>query len=226
MLQPHAISGRHRHRRMQIEAVEVGVHWAGRSDFGGVAVTAHTLRWPASAPPSGDPTDDSGSPELRVQRTVERPLVGRLRLAAGILQVNAVARHQPHDPTAHRYQQARHLAIAGRRRGHEAPATFAIVDEHALRDQAVEVHIQIERRAKALDRRHRTSGAVPNPAPLGTPTLEAEHGANEDGQHREAEMMIPGEGVAQAVRQGQDPLAHPSSVAGYCGGRTGRPPES
>ena len=66
----------------------------------------------------------------------------------------------------------------------------------------------IQRRPKPLDGRDGTSGTVKNPGPRGPAAFEAEHGANEYRQHRAAETMIPGEGVAQPVRQRQHPLGH------------------
>jgi hypothetical protein len=98
--------------------------------------------------------------------------------------------------------------IRGRRRRHEPLCVLGILDQQALRNQRVEVDVDVQRKSKALDGRDRTPGAAGNPAPLGTAALEAEQGANECAQHRAAETMIPGEGVPQPVRQGQDPLAH------------------
>ena len=68
--------------------------------------------------------------------------------------------------------------------------------------------VGVQGRPKALDGRDRAPGAIGNPAPLGPAPLEAEHGAHEDAQHRAAQLMIPGERIAQPVRQRQHPLAH------------------
>jgi hypothetical protein len=50
------------------------------------------------------------------------------------------------------------------------------------------------------------------PPALGTAPLEPKDGANEYAQHRAAQLMIPGEGIAQPVRQRQHPLADGQSA--------------
>jgi hypothetical protein len=57
-------------------------------------------------------TGDRGALDLGVQRTLEEPLVGCLQLAARLLQVDPVARHQLHDAPAHRCQGADLNSIA------------------------------------------------------------------------------------------------------------------
>jgi len=143
---------------MQIEAVEVGVQGAGRADLSGVAVAPEALHRRSGTRSRGDPTDDGGALDLGVHGAVEEPPVGRLCLAARVLQVNAVPRYQPHDPPAHRCQQARHIEIGWRRQRHQAPRTLSILDEYTLRGQRVEVHVGIQRRPETPDGPCRTYG--------------------------------------------------------------------
>jgi hypothetical protein len=100
---------------MEIEAIEVGMQWAGRGDLSGVTVAPQTLHRLPGARPCGDPPDNGGTLDLRIHGPVELPLIGRLRLFARVLQVDAVACHQPHDPPAHRRQQVRYLAVGVKR---------------------------------------------------------------------------------------------------------------
>jgi len=72
----------------------------------------------------------------------------------------------------------------------------------------VEVNIELEATPEALDHRHGTAPPVGHAAAAGSATIEAEDGADVDGEHRAAELVIPREEVAQTVGQRQHPLTH------------------
>jgi len=118
-----------------------------------------------------------------------------------------VARDQAENAPLRRRQQARHLGLARRRRRCEMAAAIGAIREHALYHEGVEVHVGVQRGAEALDCRDGGAAPVCHAAPARPPALEAEHGADEHGEHGAAEPMVPRERVAQPVRQRQHPLA-------------------
>lgn len=67
--------------------------------------------------------------------------------------------------------------------------------------------VQLEAPAKPLDRGDRATAAVTNAAVTPAPALEAEECTRVNGEHGATENVIPGEAVAERVRQGEHPLA-------------------
>jgi hypothetical protein len=91
----------------------------------------------------------------------------------------------------------------------------------------VKVEVQIERRPEALNRGHGAAAPTPDAAPSGSLALEAEEGTDEDGEHGAAELVVPGEHVAKAVREGEDPLPDGKTAKrpiGQMSGEFGHPP--
>lgn len=68
------------------------------------------------------------------------------------------------------------------------------------------MNVQVERRAEALDRGHGSAAGISDPVPLGSATLEGQQSPDEDGEHGAAEPVVPGECVAEPVRESEDPL--------------------
>jgi hypothetical protein len=109
-----------------------------------------------------------------------------------------MARDQADDPPPDRRQQPRDIEVG--RCGRKAQRAVRLLGEHTLRHQGMEVDVGIECRPEPLDSRHRSADAAAHATPGGAPSLETEHST--------AEPVIPGERVAQSVRQRQHPLAH------------------
>jgi hypothetical protein len=91
----------------------------------------------------------------------------------------------------------------------------------------VGVNVELEAAPEALDHRHRTGLAtVDAEGPRGT-RGEGEERAGVHAQHRTAQGVIPGQAVAQAIRQRQDPLPHRhpgQHLVDEIGGAFGHPP--
>jgi hypothetical protein len=122
-----------------------------------------------------DPAEDRGTRDPREQRRLGRKAIDpvfRLRP----LEVDPVALGEPRDPPRGREQERFHLGF-GRLGIRQAPA--AVVDEHALHGQGVEVHVQVERRPEPLDRGHRPTAPTPDAVTSGSAALEAEQSADD-----------------------------------------------
>ena len=101
--------------------------------------------------------------------------------------------------------------------------------EHAVEHERVEVNIQLQPTAKALDHRHRAGLPVLGAPHTRGPRVEAEQRAGMHAQHRAAQRVIPGEAVAQAIRKRQHPLTdrYPRQHGvDKRGGAFGHPPSS
>ena len=102
---------------------------------------------------------------------------------------------------------SRATSSVGRRRGRvEAQRAVGGFREHAVEEQRVAVHVELEARAKALDHRHRAGVAVGPPGAPRPPAIPAEHGPHEHPDDGPTERVVEGEPVAQPVRDGEDPL--------------------
>jgi hypothetical protein len=118
-----------------------------------------------------------------------------------------VAPDEPHDPPAHRGEQARHLDIGRRhRRRNESLRAVGLFFEDTLGYQGVEMYVGVQGRPAALNCGHGTTAALASlcscPAPL-----ETEQCSHEHRQNIAAQAMVVGELVAQPMRQRQNPLA-------------------
>ena len=70
----------------------------------------------------------------------------------------------------------------------------------------MEMNIQLKTTSEALDDRHGPAAPVAHAVVARPATAEPEHRANVNGEHRAADLVIPGEKVAQAIRERRDPL--------------------
>ena len=73
----------------------------------------------------------------------------------------------------------------------------------------MEVHVQVERAAKALDDGHRTGAAASVARCLGSLSVEALQCTRVDREHRAAEMRDPRQADSEARREGSEPTAEP-----------------
>jgi hypothetical protein len=86
-------------------------------------------------------------------------------------------------------------------------AARAVLGEHPVDDAGVTVDVQIERRPKPLDDRHRAAPAVRDVLlRAGPPPEKAEHRPDEHAEHRSTQRVIPRDDVPQSRRQREDPL--------------------
>lgn len=84
----------------------------------------------------------------------------------------------------------------------------ASLTEHPVQRQRMEMDIQLEAAAEALDQRHGADLAIRDAeCPRGA-RVEGEQCSGIHGQHRAAQGVIPGQAVTQAIRQREHPLAH------------------
>ena len=83
-----------------------------------------------------------------------------------------------------------------------------VLRKYPVKHQCMEMYVEIHRSAKALDDDHRPAPAVPDPSLTRPVAQEAEHRPHARADHRAAQVVVPGESVAQAMREAQDPLAH------------------
>ena len=65
----------------------------------------------------------------------------------------------------------------------------------------MKVDVGLETPAKALDRRDRPAPPIDDATAASTPPFEAEERAGVDREHGAAERVIPGEAIAERVRQ-------------------------
>ena len=72
----------------------------------------------------------------------------------------------------------------------------------------MDMDVEVERPAEALDHGHRTPAAILHAAIARAGPQHAEHRAEEHGHDRPAEIVVPREHMAEAVRQAQHPLPH------------------
>jgi hypothetical protein len=80
--------------------------------------------------------------------------------------------------------------------------------EHAVEDERMEVQIEVERAPEALDHDDASGEAVADARAARAVPQPAKHRLREHGGHRATESVVPGEQVAEPVRQAQHPLAH------------------
>jgi hypothetical protein len=89
----------------------------------------------------------------------------------------------------------------------KAQAACAVLGEYTIEHQRVRMDIQIERRPEALDDDDGAAAPVHYPVRVaGPPPEEPKDRAHEDPDHRPTQGMVPGEPVADARGQRQDPL--------------------
>ena len=129
----------------------------------------------------------------------------------GVSTLVAVAEPPPFEQTSEaRLDRREHIGDVrrGQRWGGMEPHAHTILREHAVDHECVCVHVEIHRPAKTLHAGHRAAAAVDDAGLAGDMAQEAEDRAHVHPHHRAAQVVIPGQHVAQARRQAQDPLPH------------------
>jgi len=156
VLEPPAVAGRHDHARVQAEAAACDAGGLGRVGFHvlGIDPVAEPPYAPAGALSGGDSPADGGVSQAGEQWLV----IGQeaVLLAAPVQQLV----EPPRDASQHALQ----LRPVGRRRRVKGTATAGLV--HAVQNQRVEVHVEIEGVAEAL---HERDGAALRPKELSLP---------------------------------------------------------
>src|SRR5439155_14564675 len=175
----------------------------------------------ASSPPTSSlaaSREDSHGPGARPER--DPPLdrgaadagqrgrfLGEWVDVGGVIDVESAAREETLDAPVDGGEQPRHLFVARRLGGVELEAPVFSLGEDAVQQEGVEVDVQLEAAPEALDHRHGAAPPVAHARARRAAAIEPEHGAYGDAEHRAAERMIVRKKIAQAVRQGEHPLA-------------------
>jgi hypothetical protein len=162
LLQPSAICCRHRDVGVQIEARQMRVPGSGREHPRRVGIVPHAPHARARASTESDsPLDrgaaDAGQNGRFFHHWVRRRQVSVARIAATALEQ---ALHPRGDPREH----GADLFIRRRRQRPEAErALLAFSEKDAVEEQRVEMDVQIQSVAKALDDGHASRPPVTNP---------------------------------------------------------------
>src|SRR5207249_641107 len=195
---------------------------AGR-DPRGVRLTAELKDAGAAARAERDPPLDR-----RAADAGERGrFLGEWVDVGGVIDVESAAREQTLDAPVDGGEQPRHLPVARQLGGVELEAPVFSLGEDAVQQEGVEVDVQLEATAEALDHRHGAAPPIGHAPATRAAAIEPEHGAHRDAEDRAAERVIVGEKVAQAVRQREHPLAYGDvrqDVIDEVGGLLGHPP--
>ena len=88
----------------------------------------------------------------------------------------------------------------------EAERAGRVGREDAVEDERMKVHVEIQRAPEALDGGDGAAPTVRDAALTRPAAVEAQESARVDREHGATEPMIPGEQVAQAMREAQHPL--------------------
>ena len=98
-----------------------------------------------------------------------------------------------------------------RRRG-QGPETERVLlasgEEDAIEEERMEMNVQTEAAAEALNDGHASGASALDPVPAGAVTLEAEQRTHIHADHRARQRVIPRQKIAKTVREAQHPLAH------------------
>ncbi len=214
--------GRHgRSRDIAAEAFEAAAIAGGDGDIGvqgeahgggaaGCSGCRHILGVDAVAAPGGASAAGGQSADRVGSETCELGLCGGERVGVGGVgfAAEAAALQKTRDPAGDALDDAPHLVILRRRQSPEAHARPAVAFVDAVEHERVEVHVEVQRVAEALDEGHGASPGPPDRAVLpGTAAVGGEHSTDELPQHHRCEGGIVGEAVAQGVGECQDPLA-------------------
>jgi hypothetical protein len=104
--------------------------------------------------------------------------------------------HSRGDP----HEQDADLFIGRRREGSETKrVTLAFAEEDAVEEQRVEMDVQIQSAAKALDDGHRPGPPVPDPVSARAVPLEPQQHPYGHAQHGARQRMIPRQEMAKTV---------------------------
>jgi hypothetical protein len=192
---------RHRHIRMQTEALQARRAPPGRRHGGRRPEAPHRL--PGAGPEGDVPL------QRRRDRAGEQRLLRRERVAPGVLVRPPPPAEQqpPHAPVQPREQHA-DVRVGRRRQAVEpGPRRRARARVDAVEEQRVEMNIEIRGSAKSLDGRDAAAPRPDQPPPRRAPSLPAEHRAQAHPQHGPREPRVERQLVAHWQRHREDPLA-------------------
>jgi hypothetical protein len=82
------------------------------------------------------------------------------------------------------------------------------VAEYPVEDEGMEVDVEVEPAAEALDDGERASVAIRDAVLAGLAAIEVQERPDKDTEDGAAEAVVPGEQIAQPVGQAEDPLPH------------------
>jgi hypothetical protein len=173
LLEPLAVVCLHTHRGVQADAVDVGAQGLPRCGLARhrAPESQHLV---ASARTKGD--------AVRHRRCLQRPQraylvpvsirLGQIGLPH-VFHQHAPAREQLHQPGDERLQQRVQFVVGGRIHLDEARHANVAAPVHAVQHQAVQMDIQVGRRAKALDERDGAAVAFVGLQPRRGPAVAA-----------------------------------------------------
>jgi len=127
---------------------------------------------------------------------------------AGLVAKQASSHEQAQDSRSNDTEQGVDFLVGGRFGGCEGKRAVRLSHEDPVDRQRVEVHVQVQRAAKALDDGDRTGTAASVTRYLGSLSVEALQCTRVDREHRAAEAVIPGKPIAKLERKAQHPLSN------------------
>jgi len=187
---------------MEVEAAVVGVERDVAIDPRRIQIGADPDRTLAGTRAEGGAAEDRRPGKARQRR-------GLVRERIGVLVADRRAREsQALEPPAHARDDAADVLVRRWRGRMEAERPLRLADEHAVEDERVEMEVRVQGAAKALHARHHAGLSTDETlAARGAPVRAAER-SHEHVQHRATEPVVVREPVAEAVRDGQYPLAN------------------
>jgi hypothetical protein len=113
-----------------------------------------------------------------------------------VLGLQASALEQPPHARADRGEQPGDVLVTGRRGRVEVEDARFGLGEDLVEHEGVEMDIEVEAPAEALDDGDAPGVPVPDPTPARLPALDTQQRPRVDAQHGAAEGVVPGEQVA------------------------------
>ena len=145
-------------------------------------------------------------PDSRQDRLLLRPAVrGTTAVVAGC---EPAPVKQVRDPPTDRIEDGCHIAVRERCRLVKHGLTRRRPGKDTIEHQRVDVDIEVQRRSEALQHDHSSATAVRRTSLARTGAQKSEDGAEEDGDHGPAEVVVPGKQIPDAMRPTQYPLPH------------------
>jgi hypothetical protein len=132
---------------------------------------------------------------------------------------------QPLDPVSDHCDDFGDVVPGEAAGGMKADTFVAVGRKDAVEHQCMDMNVEIQRATKALNDGDRTAPAVGDAVTPRAAAQESEHRPEIHRHDRQTEIVIPGEEIAQPMRQAQDPLANRDVWKHVisCASRSGRP---
>jgi hypothetical protein len=137
---------------------------------------------------------------------MHRGKLGLVRLVARVLGQQASAYKHTQDALLNRSEKRFDLGVCGRSGGYERKGAVWVPDEDPVQHERVEMDIEVECTAKALDDRYRPGASLGVTPTLGPLSVETEQGPRVDPKDCAAELVVPSEAIAELEREAQHPL--------------------